>query len=180
MNEELLAQVEEYIRANYRERNIKFSIRLEEPAEEYGEKKEKKKEPVSWSERWKKTFDSLFSRKPKEDTFAERLWKLIDERGRTDVDVYKKAHLDRRLFSKIRKDKKYNPSRNTAISLAIALELNMEETSDLLRRAGCALSESHKEDVIIMYFIEHQQYDIFLINEVLEHYDLPLLGGREK
>ena len=86
------------------------------------------------------------------------------------VGSYKKAHLDRRLFSKIRTDKDYMPSKRTILALAIALELNVTETDDLLRCAGYAMSHAGKEDVVIRYFIEHQQYDMFVINEVLYHY----------
>lgn len=112
-----------------------------------------------------------------DETFSETLFRLIDAKGKTDVEVYKKANLDRKLFSKIRNNKGYLPSKRTAVALAIALELSLEETDDLLSRAGFVLSHSHKFDVIIEYFILNKSYDVFVINEVLFSYDLPLLGG---
>lgn len=109
------------------------------------------------------------------NSFAKRLHRLIKNRNLTDADVYKKAQLDRRLFSKIRNDKNYHPSKQTVVLIALALELNLEETLDLLERAGYYLSFSIKEDVVIRYFIEHQIYDIFTINEALDYFHLPLL-----
>lgn len=111
-----------------------------------------------------------------DEPFSTAIIRLIDSKGKTDVEVYKRANLDRRLFSKIRAGKGYEPSKRTAIALAIGLELTLNETDDLLRRAGFALSRSQKFDVIIEYFIKNGKYDIFEINEVLFEYDLPTLG----
>lgn len=110
------------------------------------------------------------------ENFRERLLRLIDERGLTDVEVYKKANLDRKLFSKIRCNPDYKPKKKTALALAIALELNMDETKDLLARAELALSPGSKSDLIVEYFIRQGVYDIYSINVALFAHEQPTLG----
>ena len=112
-----------------------------------------------------------------EDTFSEHLFRLIDNKGMKDPEVYKKANIDRRHFSKIRSNKDYQPSKITVIALAFALELNLDETKDLLLKAGYALSHSNKLDIIVEYFLVHENYNIFELNEVLFAFDQPTIGG---
>ena len=109
--------------------------------------------------------------------FTETLLKLIDKTGRKDSEIYKKACLSKQHFSKIRNNPDYKPTKQTAIALALALELDLEQTKDLIGRAGYALSNSSKFDLIIRYFIEQKNYNVVEINMALYEFDQSLLGS---
>lgn len=109
--------------------------------------------------------------------FSETLLKLIDQSGKKDSEVYNRANVSRQHFSKIRNNPDYKPTKATAIAFAIALELDLAQTEDLIGRAGYALTNSSKFDVIIMYFIQSGNYNMFDINDTLYEYDQSLLGA---
>jgi hypothetical protein len=111
-----------------------------------------------------------------DEPFNIILLRLIDAKGYSDVDVYKRANINRKLFSKIRCGDGYMPSKKTVLALAIALRPNIDETQDVLACAGYALSHSVKFDVIVEFFIVHEMFDVFTINEMLFRYEQPLLG----
>ena len=123
----------------------------------------------------KKTLDEAVSHLS--ETWQESLFRIIDEKGFSDVAVYKNANVDRKLFSKIRSNRDYQPKKITAVAFALALNLNLDDTKDFLRKAGFALSESNLFDVIIEYFIENEVYDIFTINIALFDHDQPTIGA---
>ena len=109
-----------------------------------------------------------------DETFSQRLLRLIDERGMTDAEAYNKAYVDRRHFSKIRKDANYAPNKKTVLAFTIALELSIDEAKDLLNSAGFAFSRSSRMDIIVAYFLQNKIYDMFEINDILDAYGQPI------
>ena len=135
-------------------------------------KKRKITRPMSQMTVSNRKIDDLMSQM--DETFSQRLIRMIKERNMSEADAYKKAYVDRRHFAKIKKDEYYAPSKKTVLAFAIALELSLDETKDLLRSAGYALSRSSKFDIIVVYFLENRIYNMFDINEVLFEYDQPV------
>lgn len=145
-----------------------------EAATEAGEEMLNETDPLFMPPSGKRSLEDLI--KEVEDSFSTHLLRLINNRGLKDSDVYKKANIDRKLFHKIKNNPEYKPSKLTAIAFAIALELSLDETRDLLGRAGYALSQSSVFDIVVEFFIVNGNYDIFEINAVLFKFDQPVIG----
>ena len=158
------------------EQQIQERIQIEESAPEEFDvstmQKTKIKKGMSSTMSVNRNIDNLMDQL--EETFSQRLLRMIDERGMTDSEAYTKAYVDRRHFSKIRKDVNYAPNKKTVLAFTIALELSLDEAKDLLASAGFALSRSSKTDIIVAYFLQNKIYDMFEINDVLDAYGQPV------
>ena len=189
----LFAEIDEYIDDEYvessphvRSRAARFAVEMQSDGAPCGQADDGVPEPLAAAFGGEAVCAELSAAAPRElddllsnldASFSETLLALIDERGMTDAEVYHRANLSRQLFSKIRSNRAYRPTKPTAVALAVALELDPLQAQDLLGRAGLALSRSSKFDVIVRFFLERGIFDVLRINEALFAYDQPLLGS---
>ena len=182
ISEKLFSDIAEYIDDNYVDEHTDYrreSIRMNAPMAPCAKRKKANIDFLEICDCKAMVAEDDLDAKLRQidESFSQMLLRKIDEKGMTDAECYKKANIDRKLFSKIRSDIHYKPSKPTALAFAISLELSLSETEDMLRKAGFALSHSNKFDIIIEYFISKGNYNIFEINEALFAFDQSLLGA---
>lgn len=173
ISEKLFSDIAEYIDDNYTD-GFEFNRSAILREESYPMMSSASME---WGDKCAVCDDLDSALKELDESFSQMLLRKIDEKGMTDAQCYKKANIDRKLFSKIRNDVNYKPRKTTVIAFAVALELSLDETQEMLGKAGFALSHSNKFDIIVEYFILNGNYDIFEINEALFAFDQSLLGA---
>ena len=132
--------------------------------------------PPTYSFCTKINFDKIFE-KNESETFSEMMTRLVKESGEKNSAVYNRAQIDRQLFSRIKRNKDYQPSKDTAVALALGLKLDFDKAKDFLAAAGYTLTKS-KRDLIISFFIENKIFDTALLNDYLYEYKQPILFGR--
>ena len=161
IEENLIERLELYLKENFTDlSDLKFSY--------YAKSKE------GFIENIKSKIDAFIDKF--DYTFSNHLLDLIKQKGLTEVEVYKNAHLDRRIFSKLRNNRNYKPGKHTILAVAFAMKLNVDEAEELLNKGGYSLSNFDKRDMIIKFLFENQIYDLFTVNEILEHYGFPPIG----
>jgi len=199
VSQDLLADVQKYINENYEDFEAEEATEPEEAAEVINAAREAMplRDAAPSAARPREAMPTGFARSQEtvyaehasyagsapaafelDEGFSELLFQLIDERGWKDADCYKKANVSKQVFSNIRSNPQYLPSKTTVLALAIALELDLDETKKLLERAGYAISHSSLADVIVEYFIVHKRYNIFEINQTLFEHDQKILGSK--